>query len=67
MNVAMISKNLGILLLVEAASMIPSLLVSVIYNQYDIMSFIITIMLMIVIGFVMYKIPAKNKNFFTLL
>ena len=65
MNVAMISKNLGILLLVEAASMIPSLLVSVIYNQYDIMSFIITIMLMIVIGFVMYKIPAKNKNFFT--
>jgi trk system potassium uptake protein TrkH len=65
MNAAMISKNLGILLMVEAASMLPSLLVSIIYKQNDIQAFIITMMILIVTGFVMYKIPARNKNFYT--
>jgi len=65
MNFAMIIKNLGILLMVEAACMLPSLLVAIIYNQYDIMAFIVTMMLLIVIGFLMYLIPARNKNFYT--
>ena len=65
MNVAMISKNLGILLLVEAASMLPSLLVALIYNQNDVSAFIITILLLMFTGFIMYKIPARNKNLYT--
>lgn len=64
MNAAMISRNLGILLLVEAASMLPSLLVAIIYKQNDISAFIITIIALIVIGFTMYKLPARNKNIY---
>lgn len=64
MNAAMISKNLGILLMVEAASMLPSLLVSIIYKQNDIPAFIITIMILIITGFGMYKIPVRNKNYY---
>lgn len=64
MNTIMILRNLGILLMVEAASMLPSLLVAVIYKQNDISAFIITIIALIVIGFTMYKIPARNKNFY---
>ena len=65
MNTAMISKNLGVLLLVEAASMLPSLLVAIIYKQNDISAFIITIIVLTIIGFIMYRIPARNKNFYT--
>ncbi len=64
MNFAMILKNLGILLIVEAACMLPSLLVAIIYKQFDIMAFIITMMILIVVGFLMYCIPARNKNFY---
>ena len=65
MNFAMILKNLGILLIVEAACMLPSLLVAIIYKQSDIMAFIITMMILIIVGFLMYCIPARNKNFYT--
>ncbi|MGI6086194.1 MAG: TrkH family potassium uptake protein [Acetivibrionales bacterium] len=65
MNGSMIIKNLGILLMVEAASMLPSLLIAVIYNQNDIMAFIITIIILILAGFVMFKIPVRNRNFYT--
>ncbi|NLX63301.1 MAG: TrkH family potassium uptake protein [Clostridiaceae bacterium] len=65
MNFTMIIKNLGILLMVEAACMLPSLLVAIINNQYDIMAFIVTMMILIVVGLLMYCIPARNKNFYT--
>jgi len=65
MNIAMILKNLGILLIVEAVCMLPSLLVAIIYNQFDIMAFIVTMMILIGVGFLMYCIPARNKNFYT--
>ncbi|NLB79953.1 MAG: TrkH family potassium uptake protein [Clostridiaceae bacterium] len=65
MNIIMILKNLGILLMIESACMLPSLLVAILYRQNDIPAFIITILVLIVIGFGMYKIPAPNKNFFT--
>lgn len=65
MNFRLIIKNLGIVLIVGAASMLPSLFVSVIYNQNDMMAFLITIITMVIIGFAMYKIPVKNKNIYT--
>lgn len=65
MNKKMVIKNLGILLMVEAACMLPSLLVATIYNQNDKIAFIITMMILIIIGSIMYKIPTANKNFYT--
>jgi len=64
MNIAMILRNLGKLLLVEAGCMLLPLLVAVIYNQNDIMAFLITIMILVVIGFALSKIPARNKNIY---
>lgn len=65
MNTAMILKNLGILLMVEAGCMLPSLLVAIIYKQSDAMAFLLTIIILVVTGFVMNKVPARNKNFYT--
>ncbi len=65
MNFRLITKNLGIVLIIGAASMLPSLFVSIIYKQNDLVSFLITIILMDIIGFIMYKIPVKNKNIYT--
>ncbi len=64
MNIIMILKNLGILLIIESLCMLPSLFVSILYNQNDVIAFIITILCLIIIGFIMYKIPTKNKNFY---
>ncbi len=64
MNIAMILKNLGILLMVEAGCMLPPLLVAIIYNQNDISAFMITIIALVVFGFAMYKVPARNKYFY---
>lgn len=65
MNYRMVIKNLGFLLMVEAACILPSLLVSVIYKQNDIMAFIITIAMLLIIGFLMSKTSIVNKGFYT--
>ncbi|NLU53048.1 MAG: TrkH family potassium uptake protein [Clostridiaceae bacterium] len=65
MNIRMIIKVLGTLLIVEAASMLPSLLVSLIYGQDDFSAFVVTIMLLLVTGLIMYSIKAPNTNLYS--
>jgi len=65
MNIRMIIKVLGSLLIVEAASMLPSLLVSLIYGQDDFSAFVITILLLLIFGLIMYSIKASNTNLYT--
>lgn len=45
--------------------MLPSLFVSVIYGQGDMMAFLITIIVMVLLGFYMFRIPVKNRNIYT--
>lgn len=61
MNFRMIIKNLGIVLIVEAACMLPSLFVAILYNENDKMGFILSILVLTVIGFTMFKVPTPNK------
>ena len=64
MNIKMILKSLGIVLVVEAICMIPSLLVSAIYGDKDFMALVYSILTCFLIGFLMYRIKADNKNFY---
>lgn len=65
MNLRMVLKYLGILLLSEAAIMIPSLLVAIIYKGYDVNAFIITIAILTVVGFLGFSIKPKSKNIYS--
>lgn len=62
MNYGMVIKVLGKILMVEAMLMVPSLLVSLYYNQYDASSFFISIVLTGVIGFLMSIKSDGNKT-----
>lgn len=64
MNIKMILKNLGIVLVIEAICMIPSLLVSLIYDGGDFKAFIYSILLCLLTGIAMYQIKENNKNFY---
>ncbi len=64
MNFRMIFRSLGLVMIVEAACMLPSLLVSLIYKQQDFLSFIITILAMVIFGLVLYSIKARNSNIY---
>lgn len=55
MNYGAIIKILGYLLMIEAALMVPSLIVALFYNQGDEFSFLISIALIGTIGFIMSK------------
>ena len=63
MNVRMILKTLGYLLMVESACMLPSMVVSIIHKQSDTMSFLITIIILAVLGLLMSRIPIKTRIF----
>lgn len=64
MNYSMVLKNLGILLACEAFAMMPSLLVSMIYNGSDVKAFLYTIIIMLSIGLASFCIKAKNKTIY---
>lgn len=64
MNIRIILKNLGIVIMIEAVCMAPSLLVSIIFRDGDFMAFLYTILICIVSGLLLYQIPSKNKNFY---
>lgn len=51
MNYRMILKSLGSVLCIEAACMLPSLLVAFIYQEGDALSFIVSMLIMAIIGF----------------
>lgn len=62
MNFRIIIKILGSLLIIESAGMVPALLVSLYYNQYDKISFITCIIITGLAGFLMYKTPVERNN-----
>jgi Cation transport protein. len=64
MNVRLIARNLGYVLIIEAACMLPPLFVSLIYEQDDFYAFFITIMLMVVIGMVLLRIKVIHDNLY---
>ncbi|WP_315117317.1 TrkH family potassium uptake protein [uncultured Clostridium sp.] len=64
MNSGMVLKNLGILLICEALIMVPSLFVSIINRGYDIKAFVITIVILLIVGFLAAAVKPKNKNIY---
>ncbi len=64
MNYRMVLKILGYVFMVESACMLPSMVVSIIYKQGDNMAFLITIIMLALLGVVMSRISVKNKNFY---
>ena len=64
MNIRMIIKIIGYLLMVEAGCMVPSLAVSLINRQNDTKAFIISIIILTVFGFIMSRFPTKSKTFY---
>jgi len=65
MNIRMILKILGFLLVIEAACMLPCLLVSLIYKEHDFIAFAITIAVLLTAGVSLYSIRAKNTNLYS--
>jgi len=64
LNIKMIFKSLGIVIVVEAICMVPSLIVGIIYGDDGVMAFIYSIIACLVAGMAMYQIKADNKNFY---
>jgi trk system potassium uptake protein len=61
MNYGMVLKNLGILLICEAISLLPSLIVAFIYKDGDASAFIYTIVILIFIGLLAVIKKPKSK------
>jgi len=61
----MVLKNLGKLLVCEALSIVPAALVSIYYKENEFWSFLYTIIILIVLGVILIRIKAKNKNIYS--
>ncbi len=64
MNYRAIAKSLGMLLCVEAVCMVPPLAVSLIYRQGDWLAFLISIALLLAVGFGLRLIRQRNANIY---
>lgn len=64
MNIKMILKSLGVVLIVEAVCMVPSLIVSIIYGDDGFPAFIYSMVACLVAGMAMYQVNTDNKNFY---
>lgn len=64
MNFLMVLKSLGILLICEALVMFPSLIVAILYDGIDVLPFIYTIIVLVIIGFMGMLVKPKNKNIY---
>jgi len=64
LNIRMVLKSLGIVIMFEGLCMIPSLLVSMIYHEDDAVSFVISILITAAAGLLLYKIPIRNSKFY---
>ncbi len=64
MNFRMIFKSLGKVLFIEAVCMVPSLIVSLIYRQNDTQAFLISILMLLVIGFVLQRIKPVSTDIY---
>lgn len=65
MNFRMIFKSLGMVLCIEALCMVPALLISSFSRQYDTMAFILTILILIIVGLLMNKIKTVSTNIYS--
>ncbi len=61
MNLLIVLKTLGILLLGESASMLPALFVAVIYGENTIFPFIISILITALVGFALFSVKIKDN------
>ncbi len=62
MNYSIVTKLVGILLLFEAAFMLPAQFISIYYNQSDQSAFFISILIIFVIGFSMTRVKTTNQK-----
>ncbi|MFA5525066.1 MAG: TrkH family potassium uptake protein [Tissierellales bacterium] len=62
MNYGIIIKVLGNLLLIESVAFVPPLLVSLIYGEKSFLSFIYSILILIILGFPMSKVKVRDKR-----
>lgn len=65
MNFKMVLKSLGILLICEAIAIIPSLAVSVIYNDKGLQAFAYTILLLIAVGLPLMSLKPQSRSIYT--
>lgn len=64
MNYKFVGKFLGKILMLESVFMVPPLVVSIIYKEIETMAFLISIVLLLVIGFLLSRLkPEKSKMF----
>ncbi len=64
MNYRMIFGNLGTVLCIEAALMTLALIVSAIYGQDDVYAFLISIAILIVVGFLLHLLKPKDGQMY---
>ncbi|MEG6613448.1 TrkH family potassium uptake protein [Pseudoclostridium thermosuccinogenes] len=64
MNYRIVLRTLGILLLCEAAAMLPSLVTAIYYRGNDIGAFAVTILLLLLFGVSMVKVKPKVKEIY---
>lgn len=64
MNYRMIVKSIGAVLCIEAACMLPSLLVSIIYGGGDMPAFIVSILIIAAAGFCMLRIQVPDSSIY---
>lgn len=62
MNYGIVIKVLGNILILESILMMPSLLIAIYYKQSDILAFIISILIMLGVGFICSRINTKSKK-----
>ena len=64
MNIAMVSKNLGTLLICEVLAIIPAMIVSLIYKEGEFSAFLYTIIILLLIGIPLFSIKPENKHIY---
>lgn len=64
MNFRMILRSLGMVLFIEAACMVPSLVVSLIYWQNDVHAFLISILILLAVGFILQRIKPVTTEIY---
>ncbi|HYE12604.1 MAG TPA: potassium transporter TrkG [Patescibacteria group bacterium] len=64
MNIKLVLKSVGLLLLCEAIAIIPSMIVSLIYQEHNTLAFLDTILILIGVAAPLLMIQIKNKNMY---
>jgi len=64
MNHRLVFRRVGLVLVIEAACMVPSLLVSLICRGTDILAFVIAILATFAVGFLLRRIPVQRDDMY---